>query len=229
MNKLIIMSVLLLGILYPHIGLGSDLENKFKEGLNTYYAKRCSLLFTPAREYPVQVELYPLDMIDDLVMKESLTEKNRINTSKYEALVKVGLLNVSVSSRTTSKQLFPEQTVNFNIPVNNYSLTKKGNLTFQSSGRQYANGDELMGFCMYVFEVIKISSSTKPAPFKKKGKVAFVSYSMKASKIANWVLNPIIQKEYQYDVPNSDNLNQVIDVEDKQIFLFNDNSWRPRR
>ncbi len=147
-------------------------KKNFKKAINAHLEKQC-ILISPRpvfyKQFPVTVKLRNMP-------KE---------TEKFDALVKVGLLEVKTGTTQAYQSLFGSKKIT--VPTKTYSLSEKGKMDFKSID------DGLMGtkagFCIANYEINEIINFSEPS--QDMGyTVSQVNYTVSPVNIKDWASNP---------------------------------------
>jgi hypothetical protein len=164
-------------------------KDNFKNVLNGYYDRNCIMVAPRKTEFPVTVELQASN-------SEIAKKLNDGNTNQYEALVKVGLLEVKDgSAQVNDFDNFMPGVHKKTVPTKTYSLSPKGKEIFtKNTGKGILNSTE-QGFCAANYQVGEISNFSEPS--QSMGyTISNVNYTVSPKNVKEWAKNEAVVQAY---------------------------------
>jgi hypothetical protein len=164
-------------------------KDNFKNVLNGYYDRNCIMVSPRKTEFPVTIELQASN-------SEMAKKLNDGDTNQYEALVKVGLLEVKDgSAQVNDFYSFTPGGSKKTVPTKTYSLSPKGKETFtKNTGKGILSSTE-QGFCAANYQVGEISNFSEPS--QSMGyTISNVNYTVSPKNIKEWAKNEAVIQAY---------------------------------
>lgn len=161
-------------------------KSNFEKVINGYFDRHCVMLSTRNSNFPVTIELLPSD-------NKWASKNNPEKTKQYDALAKVGLLDVKDGeTKSTSYTISLKNTL---VPAKIYSLTEKGKQNFVKSEGKGLTGWSNQGFCVAKLKVDEITGFSDPAQMMGYT-VSNVNFSFSPTGVKDWAKNQEVTKAF---------------------------------